>query len=1672
MTITQPGNITLTASDDSGLASTQFTSSSNILDIIDGNGTSSYQAFWNIQDEIDGNIDLTITATDVFNNETTVTYNVIIQLAAPSAPLITFPANNLVTAELQTNVSGTTDFGATIELVVNGQVQPILQVDGNNQFQTVVELINGNNTIKARASNNRGLAGDFSNIISIEVDQAVPIIPVALAAQARADGVIRLTWNPDTEGTTQGYNIYRSNSAFTDIAMATKLNTQLVTASNFDDLAIPDAQYFYRIVGVSATNIIGSPSNQASATSDSISPKATIIYTPQGEFDALNNIYGAGRVDIQMTLTENLLTTPYLSISPVGGVPIAVTLNQVSSLEYTGFFELGNQKIEGVAYAVFSAYDQANNRGTEVLVGASINVDTKGPELTSLTLSPAAPMAYVAGDVITIEFDLDADAALTPQLFYNLSKPGRTQTEINGLTEISTHKWQATFTLPNDVGVTEAETLSFAYLATDSLNNVGDVITIDNQFQIYQGNLPPLDAPFGVNAESLPAGQIKLTWLNVIDAAEYEILRRHESEQNLVAVGRTVGNVLEYIDTPPSDGNYIYAVASVRQVNTQEAVSGPSNTVSKYSDSVPPNAPTNMVLALQGNGILATWDASIQQFPGDEFIQYNLYRSNVDPILDVSALTPVFEHLAQNGAIDNQPSTSEHAYVATATDRAGNESAPSNTHYLNFELLPVNNLIIDKHPNLSPTISWNHTSSNISEYNVFVEENGNSLQLNQSPVTATSFKDTTYTGNETVYSVIAIDDQAQQSLPHTLRLPVISTNLVENQILKRGLMNQLTFVANNFEDREFNNISVTLTINGIDYDSSNYILAAQGTIEVSIVVPGETSFADTINATVATHYRPVTGDSANIYSTESISVEDGGLIISITTDNFVKGTNGQVQLLIQNPGEESIDVVTARNSNESDEIHFRLEDADGNVLGDINLKQVLGTNVVTLPNGITIARIEAGSSYLSIPQDLPIPANAANHLTVIATIDKVYHQLGESLQRQLQGISTRQGITLAETSYRGELTSITPALIVGEGQITIQGRALSRTDNSQIANVALKIILRIDGFEQSIDVFTDENGEFSYIYTPTTTDAGKYNVSIVHPDILDRPIEGTFEVAKLNVSPQTSNIRLPFNVARTQTVYVKSPRTLEFTNVTLGYDSSDQPGGSFLSGLQITNTSTLSNLKNQDGWQQLSFNVEADNSTPVAGAFVLRVLTSETTGLIPATFQFDYELSTAAPNFQTEPQYIETGVNQGSSITESITLSNQGFSDALNVNFSLLIDSGGGSLSTAPTWASIITDNHLVSLGVGEENEVAMSFNPPDLLADGNYLFYLRISADNATSIDIPVQVTATHSGVGSIQFKAADVYTATLDDNNQPIPGLAGARVKLISEVVIGQEYTGITDANGDYLFENIPVGRYIYRASKGNHNDLNGRITIRPSTTEYEYAFLTQDFINIEWSVTETTITDRYEVVMNLTFETNVPAAVVVIRPVNTNIPDMFPGDVYSGVLEIKNEGLVRADKFKLNMPINNPYFSYELLAEVPATLNAQQTIFVPYRIINKISLVPGANGNAGGGGCSGYGGQASGSYEYDCADGTNVGSSSPAFFSYTAGSSCATGGGDSNPQDQGCNGRPNCGGFVPNCEENSDILQCGGGFGENTKCSPECEDSENCCSSQGPGGPGGPP
>lgn len=120
------------------------------------------------------------------------------------------------------------------------------------------------------------------------------------------------------------------------------------------------------------------------------------------------------------------------------------------------------------------------------------------------------------------------------------------------------------------------------------------------------------------------------------------------------------------------DGSYRYAVSSVRLVGEEQAFSSASAAVTAVADSVSPNPPQGLTLALIGTGIKADWQAP----QGEAAASYRVYRAAGVEIHSVAGLTPLAADIKELTYVDPRPSMTEQCYAVCAVDAAGNESAP------------------------------------------------------------------------------------------------------------------------------------------------------------------------------------------------------------------------------------------------------------------------------------------------------------------------------------------------------------------------------------------------------------------------------------------------------------------------------------------------------------------------------------------------------------------------------------------------------------------------------------------------------------------------------------------------------------------------------------------------------------------------------------------------------------------------------------------------------------------------------------------------------------------------------------------------------------------------------------------------------------------------------------
>lgn len=1484
---------------------------------------------------------LGLRAVDSLGNAQLHEYTVVVAHAPPAAPQFSQPANNSTVRTAAVVLQGTALAASTINATLNGDALTAVQADAGGRFALPLTLVPGANRVRATASDGNG-ASPASVEWVINLDSTVPGSPGAPTVTA-VSGRIRINWTPSSDPNAVAHEVHRANSEFATVNDATRIASLAASANQYEDQPEQDGQFFYRVVAVNAAGTRSLPSAIASATLDRTAPQVVRIdYTPQGAYDATRKVFGQGAVGVRVTMSEPLQGTPYLSLVPTGGMPIPVDLVMADELTWTGTLQLQASAGSGTVNVLFSARDKAGNRGDVVRDGASIEIDTLSPAVASIALQPGAPIDVVASRTVAVEFAFSeaVASAQQPVAQYRLSGAGRAPTTI-ALSRVTDLRWSASFELPADAGLAAVEVLSFDVIAEDALGNRGSRIEAANRFQVYQGDLPALDVPLSLRAVAASGGKVNLEWQAVDGASQYQILRQAPGETARTPLARVA--TPKYVDSTPTDGRYRYSVASLRLHNGVEAISGESSVAEVDSARNAPGAPQNLQLSLTAQGVLAAWQPPVGTAPAS----YRLYRSSAASITSVVGLTPIREGIRQAQVVDAAPSPSEHAYVVTAVDAAGNESAISNSAYLNFNLLPVRTIKVEQHAAELPVLSWTAASSAVSGYEVYVGEGDARVRLTSGPVKVLQWTDTGFTGGNRLYTVEAVDENGERQ-PRSLRLPSVSTQIVSGLPLKRNVMNRVNVQVSNLSGASLASGQVVLSVGTRRFASERFTLPTNGTQVVPVVVGGHADIPGSAELIVAVENIPAEGEHSRVSTARQVSVVDSALVVGLESENFVRGASGKVRLSVENTSDVQVELLTARGNGQqpSNELRLKLVDKDGNLMASVPYQQGTGAGVITLANGETVARIAPGQRYVSDTFLMPVPVVAPDQLKLRLEVDALRYNSGETDALKIAGMGSERAITLSNTPYSGSIDSVSPVVSFGQDELAVVGKALDRDTGAPVGNARLRIAINQEGFERLADVTSDAAGAFRYAFTPTITDSGLYSIAAIHPDMTDRPQQAQFTINRVSVSPASFKLNVPRNYAYRIDFRATTGAGARAQNLRIVYAAQYQADASLLPGIKVEPSPALEIGPRQN--LTLSASVSGDSNAAPSGRLFLAVLAdgaSRPLAIIPV----DYTLTEATPALFSQPNYVEAGLSQGQSTIETVVLENRGFVAMTELTAALVTPDG----APAPAWISLASSPVIGTLGIGDKRSLDIHVAPTAAVGEGIHEFRLRVQGSNLPAEDVNVFVSVTQSGQGSVLFKAADIYTATRDKAGNLIPGLAGARLTLQNEAVISQNFEATTDAFGEAFLADLPAGSYRYRASAPNHQEAAGRVVIKPGLTVNQPVFLEYTLITVEWDVREITIEDRYEITLNATFETDVPAPVVVIQPTSINLPKMAAGEVFQGELVLTNYGLVRADSVHATLPTDDDYFKYEFLATPPASLEAKQRIRLPYRIIALRSL-----------------------------------------------------------------------------------------------------------------------
>lgn len=306
---------------------------------------------------------------------------------------------------------------------------------------------------------------------------------------------------------------------------------------------------------------------------------------------------------------------------------------------------------------------------------------------------------------------------------------------------------------------------------------------------------------------------------------------------------------------------------------------------------------------------------------------------------------------------------------------------------------------------------------------------------------------------------------------------------------------------------------------------------------------------------------------------------------------------------------------------------------------------------------------------------------------------------------------------------------------------------------------------------------------------------------------------------------------------------------------------------------------------------------------------------------------------------------IKTGTEKGKAITEKVILRNTASTDAKNVN--VTIESPQNL-----TWARLLSAPKRAVFEKKSDWPLSIGINPPKNLAQGSYPFLIKVTADNASETFIAMTVSITSDKKGDFGFRIEDIYTNFKGKNGND--GVPNASVTLTNDKVKSFSVSQKTDKNGRMTFKDLPVGIYRYRASAPDHNPKSGEIWVRPGVKGEQKVFLNKELVRVEWKVTEVTIEDEYDIVIDMTYETDVPAPVIVMEPPIVKLPPLKEGEVFKGELKITNYGLVKTTDVKTVLPKSDDQIQYDFLEDsVPDVLSPMQTVYLPYRATAKKRL-----------------------------------------------------------------------------------------------------------------------
>jgi uncharacterized membrane protein len=460
--------------------------------------------------------------------------------------------------------------------------------------------------------------------------------------------------------------------------------------------------------------------------------------------------------------------------------------------------------------------------------------------------------------------------------------------------------------------------------------------------------------------------------------------------------------------------------------------------------------------------------------------------------------------------------------------------------------------------------------------------------------------------------------------------------------------------------------------------------------------------------------------------------------------------------------------------------------------------------------------------------------------------------------------------------------------------VLITGKVIPEIGSSA-NNVNVKLALTSRGFTRTFETFTGEDGSYEYQFDPMPDEAGLYTLAASATiNDLKRTKATEFEILGLKVIPSTINVKMSKNSGNTIPITIRNLGQTSLTGITAEIiDHSNTDG--------VTATITRLPVDPLSPGGSTSFdvliNAAVDSANTADFDFIVRSTETVETGLISTSL---FDATTVA---RLDPSPIKIGIHPGGFYTQTVNLSNIGFGTLRNVTI----------VQPVNKWISAEFKNGSNILA-GESMPIDVTVNPNTDVPEGVYNDELIINSDNHPRISLYFEISVTSSQMGNF------IFHVTNDQGDL----INGARISLQNQLVMTEIYSGITNADGNLNFNDLPAGRYSYILRASGYDTYSNSETVEPGLTKDVEPVLPTQMLGVKLTVVPITIQDEYSITLNLTFETDVPPPILMPAPLyiehSVNVCNNIPDYSKEGMIKIYNEGLISIFNLSVDANMNS--------------------------------------------------------------------------------------------------------------------------------------------------------